>query len=200
MQVKENRNYYMNNALAFGAIKSVKCTGLYEQFPDLGKDLVDTFQSNPKAMDFCKKYDVDLVFSAIKTGWSSVQTTLHVFYDDLSKGKFKKFWQGLTSSPDEVSVASFSGSYNINYEDSLKATTLSLKQMIAPPGTKGYKGTLDKFLKEADDKLCVAYAKRPDIVSKNKHHVDADLDSRMQLEEETSKLEASIRNLIKKSR
>ena len=42
----------------FKAIKSVKCEGLYKEFPRYGKDLVETFKKNPTAMEFCRKYDV----------------------------------------------------------------------------------------------------------------------------------------------
>ena len=45
----QNFNAYNQS---FTGIKKVKCLGLYEKYPDLGKELVDTFKNNSKAMDF----------------------------------------------------------------------------------------------------------------------------------------------------
>lgn len=200
MRVNENRNYCVKNTPTFGAIKSVKCTGLYEEFPDLGKDLVDTFRANPKAMEFCKKYDVDIVFSAIQTSMSSVKTSVELFYDDITKGKFKKFWQSLNSNEDKVTVSSFSGTYNYDIPASLRVTTLALKERIAAAGLKGSKGDLDSRLKITDEKLQKAIAGRADILARKQAKKATKDPAQVKLEEDTGKLEDSIKNLIDSSK
>ena len=56
----------------FTAIKSVKCDGLYKKYPELANELIEALKQNPKAMEFCKKYDVDIIFYAIKQYQNSV--------------------------------------------------------------------------------------------------------------------------------
>ena len=85
----QNFNAYNQS---FTGIKKVKCLGLYEKYPDLGKELVDTFKNNSKAMDFCKKYDVDIIFHAAKDYIDSVKSSVNIFYDNVTKSKFKKFF------------------------------------------------------------------------------------------------------------
>ena len=58
MQIQSINSYNdKKNQPNFTAIKSLKMEGLYKKYPELGKQLVDTFQSSPRAMEFCKKYD-----------------------------------------------------------------------------------------------------------------------------------------------
>ena len=59
-------NYSQKHNPNFTAIKSVKCDGLYKKYPELANELVTAFKKNPTAMEFCKKYDVDVVFYAVK--------------------------------------------------------------------------------------------------------------------------------------
>ncbi len=51
-----NINFSQNNNRynqSFAGIRQVKCSGLYKKYPELGKEMVDTFKDNPKVMDFC---------------------------------------------------------------------------------------------------------------------------------------------------
>ena len=59
MQVQNNLQI-PNTVPNFKAIKSIKSAGLYKNQPRLVQGLVETFQTNKTAMDFCKKYDVDI--------------------------------------------------------------------------------------------------------------------------------------------
>lgn len=59
-------NYSQRHNPNFTSIKSVKCEGLYKKTPELATDVVEAFKANPKAMEFCRKYDVDIVFYAFK--------------------------------------------------------------------------------------------------------------------------------------
>ena len=89
-----NSNYTQNNNRynqSFTSIKNVKCKGLYAKYPELGKELVDTFKNNSKVMEFCKKYDVDVIFHAMKHGSDSVESAVGILYDNGAKSKFKQF-------------------------------------------------------------------------------------------------------------
>ena len=78
MQVQNNPQ--ITSTPNFKAIKSIKSTGLYKKQPRLVQGLVDTFQTNKTAMDFCKKYDVDIVFHACKDIMHSVKSTVAIFF------------------------------------------------------------------------------------------------------------------------
>ena len=68
------------NSTNFKAIKSIKCEGLYKKFPEEGKKLIQTFKENAKVMEFCRKYDVDIVFNASEKNMNCVQSILSIFY------------------------------------------------------------------------------------------------------------------------
>ena len=103
----------------FKAIKSVKCKGLYKDFPRYGKDLVETFKKNPTAMEFCRKYDVNLVFHACKDMMNSVRSTILLIFENPAKTKFLGF---IGSKKDKIELSGYGNAYN--YDESLKASTI----------------------------------------------------------------------------
>ena len=73
MQIQNNLSFNNNNYskcsksnLNFTAIKSIQCQGLYTKAPEYGKELLEAFNKNPVAMDFCKKYDL---YAEPATSW-----------------------------------------------------------------------------------------------------------------------------------
>ena len=50
-----------NYNTSFKRIRSIKCAGLYKKQPQYANKLIEAFKQNEKAMEFCKKYDVDIL-------------------------------------------------------------------------------------------------------------------------------------------
>ncbi len=198
MQI-ENK-YSANNHPSFGAIKSVECLGLYKKFPELGKELVDTFHKNPTAMDFCKKYDVKIIFHAAKDSINAVNSSIHIFYDNVAKSKFKKFINFLNSSEDKVSLSSYSNQYDI--KESLMQSTKTLKEMIEPASItpKPNNGILDSHIEIADTAMQEALAKQTDKAARKQIKLHAKEANKNQLDENTGMLNDSIRDLIDSSK
>ena len=116
MQINNINQSYNNTN--FQAIKSVKCRGLYEKYPELGQQLVDAFQKCKEAMDFCKKYDSDIVFYAKKDGIDTVESSIHIFYDNPALSKLKKFFKFLNSSEDISVFFKFKSYFLISNKES----------------------------------------------------------------------------------
>ncbi len=135
---------------SFTGLRKVKCLGLYEKYPELGKELVDTFKNNSKVMDFCKKYDVDIIFHAAKNYMNSVQASVNVFYDNITKNKLKKLF---SNRDDQIVISGWGNKYDI--PGSIKEATASLKAAMSPANAKSYfpTGLLDAHIELADKKI-----------------------------------------------
>ncbi len=155
MQVTNHTYAPQNNKYnqSFTSIKSVRCEGLYRKYPELGKELVDTFKENPKVMDFCKKYDVDIVFHAVKEGMNSVQSSVNVFYDNVAKSKFQKILDFFGSTEDKVVIHGWGNEYDL-YK-SLNAATENLKAAISPENIHSDRptGLLEVHMQSASDSM-----------------------------------------------
>ncbi len=189
----QNFNAYNQS---FTGIKKVKCLGLYEKYPDLGKELVDTFKNNSKAMDFCKKYDVNIIFHAAKDYIDSVKSSVNIFYDNVTKSKFKKFFN---NHEDRIEISGWGNEYNI--ADSLKEATESLKSAISSAGsnTRRPTGLLDAHIDLADKKMQEVLDQKA-LAEQNKL-AKAELKKRIQSAQldEKARLNNSIKDLINKS-
>jgi len=201
MQV-DNRNYssrnysMMNNKPNFTSLRSVKCEGLYRKFPEQARELVDAFKKNPDAMDFCKKYDVDLVFySSNARSINLVESSIHLFFDDISRGKFKKIWDKLNGNKEEVHLVSFANEWNI--EESMKKTTSKLKDYILPerdgiPGT----GVLSSHLQLADERIEEKLAKKAEKAAQKQTKIEKkQLEQTKQAQDEQA-LDNAIKDLM----
>ncbi len=176
----------------FKAIKSVKCEGLYKEFPRYGKDLVETFKKNPTAMEFCRKYDVDLVFHACKDMLNSVKSTILLIFENPTKSKFLGF---LGSRKDKIELSGYGNAYN--YDSSLKASTNTLIDYMSDSTTgKPVSGLLDSHIKLKEKEINDILLKK-DLNAKDKQQIEGkDLPTRW-LEED---LENSINDLIERSK
>ena len=63
MQIQNNYSVNTNYNPNFMMIKSVRSEGLYKKYLQKVNDLVDALKNNDTAMELCKKYDVDIVFT-----------------------------------------------------------------------------------------------------------------------------------------
>lgn len=176
----------------FKAIKSVKCEGLYKEFPRYGKDLVDTFKKNPTAMEFCRKYDVDLVFHACKDMMNSVRSTILLIFKNPAKSKFLGF---LGSRKDKIELSGYGNAYN--YGSSLEASTEQLMDyMLDSTNGKPVSGLLDSHIKLKEKEINDILLKK-ELNAKDKQQIKGgDLSIRW-LEED---LDRSINDLIERSK
>ena len=133
----------------FKAIKSVKCDGLYKEFPGYGKNLVEAFKKNPTAMQFCKKYDVNLVFHACKDMMNSVRSTLLLSFENPAKSKFLGF---LGSRKDKIELSGYGNAYDTR--SSLKTSTNQLMDyMLDSTEGKPVSGVLNSHIKLKEEQI-----------------------------------------------
>ncbi len=153
MQVDNVSNYKIKRNPQFTSIKSITTSGLYKKFPEYGKELVDAFRKNPEVIQFCKKYDVDIVFDAFK-GTSMIESSMHILYDNLAKSKVRRFFDRLCGNRDKVSLHSWGNSFDVKL--SIKKSTSDLVEMILPEGAgvqKSRNGLLNSHLRSADKSI-----------------------------------------------
>ncbi len=191
-------NYSKNSNPNFTSIRSVRCEGLYKKYPELANNLVETLKNNPKAMAFCKKYDVDIVFYAAKQMEDAVKSSIHIFFDNISKSKFRKFFDKLTgSSSDQVTIHAWGRDYPL--ARSIKTSTANLVEAISPERKvgNGYRGgLLDSHLQSADENIeKVLQEKLQKDIKAAKKVARAKAD-KSKLEYDTSSLQKSIEDLI----
>ena len=198
MQVMNN-NYVQGNRTnqTFTGIKKVSCEGLYKKYPEFGKELVDTFKKNPKAMEFCNKYDVKVVFYAIKQGIDSVQASVNIFYDNIAKSKLKKLFFG--TSDDKVVIHGWGNEYDL--KNSLAAATNNLKSAISPyrEGLNKPSGLLDSHMENADKGIQEVLDKKAKAAQEKLEKLEAKRQSKNELKNSQTELEESIKDLIDKN-
>lgn len=184
------------NPPAFKAIKSVKLEGLYKKFPEQGKELVSVFGENPVAMEFCKKYDVDIVFNAIKDLQNTVSNNLHIFFNNPSKRKFLGLFG---NTRDNISISSYGN--QINIEESLKASCKELKKFMSKE-TSGIvnSGMLDSHIQLKEKEIEEVLQEKLTKQSQKYDMKAAKYSARFKHKEDKASLENSIDELINKSK
>ncbi len=191
-------NYSQKYNTNFTAIKSVKCEGLYKKYPELANNLIVAFKANPRAMKFCKDYDVDIIFYAIKDCQNSVKSSVNIFFDNISKSKIKKFFQKfLTSNDDKVVISSWANEYSV--PRSIEKSTAILTDRISPErkvGDKWTGGMLDSHIENADKKIQEALAKKSEKQQKKAAELQMQKDAKENLENAQVKLQKSIDDLM----
>ena len=197
MQINNiNQNYNNTN---FQAIKSVKCRGLYEKYPELGQQLVDTFSKCKEAMDFCKKYDSDIVFYAKKYGYDSVESSIHIFYDNPALSKLKKFFKFLNSSEDKVELTAW-GNPHYDLAESVQNATNTLCSYMRPwnKSINPQGGLLSSHIESADSDIQTVLAQRAGKIEKKIAKAESAKNMKIQLEDNKAKLDGAIQDLINK--
>ena len=197
MQVYNTPQFSNVKQTNFKAIKSVKCKGLYKKHPELAKELVQSFKTNPIAMDFCKKFDVDIVFYACKQAMSAVESSVHIFFDNPTKKSFLGF---LGNKRDKISLNAYDDKYET--ENSLKASTDLLKAYIL----KDYAipnrpcGLLNSHIKCKQDEIQKILEEKD---AKHKAKLDKDYEKALaetNAKNETKELNDSIEDIINSSK
>lgn len=189
MRIQNDPQTIATNTTSFKSIKSIKLKGQYKNnAPELGQKLIDTFKKNPKAMDFCKKHDVNIVFNAhVNDGeypiFPGVESSLYIFYDNPAVNKVKQFFKSLSlnGGDDKIFLFAWGG-----ITDNLNTVTQALIKQILPnqPGI----GNLDFQIELAEKKIDEDMAKKL-----NKKEL------KKESKETRQKLEDTIQDLIKSS-
>lgn len=193
-------NYSQKANPNFTSIKSVRCEGLYKKYPELANNLVDTLKNNPKAMEFCKKYDVDIVFHAMKQFQDGVESSIHIFFDNVAKSKTRKFFDKLSGNNDDKVVLHAWGN-EFSIPRSIEASTAELAECISPERkvADGYRGgMLDSHLLSADNKMQKVLDEKSKKVIEKEAKLAAAKDAETKLNKAGAKLQNSIDDLVKK--
>lgn len=196
MQIQSINSYNDKmNQPNFTAIKSLKMEGLYKKYPELGKQLVDTLQSSPRAMEFCKKYDVDIIFYACKRAMDAVDSSIHIFYDNIAKSRLMKIFG---KSKDEVTISSRANEYDIS--KSLEKSTQDLQTRILPwSGENRQGGMLDSHLDGAERDMQEILNKKAKKAAEKQSKQLAKEQAKSKLDKDQQALNESIENLINNS-
>ena len=182
------------NSTNFKRIKSIKCEGLYKNNPEYGKKLVDALRQNVYAMDFCKKYNVDIVFFARKT-INSIESSIHIFYDNPTINKFKKFLKFLSSSEDKVSI---SGWGNQIQESSKELIDRILPETSNTSQTNN--GLLSAHLENTDKLIQDVLNKRAEKKALRLKKAEEKANKADLLKSEEAKLSAMIEDMIESTK
>ena len=193
----------------FKAIKSFQCKGLYKKFPDAAKEIVDTFQANPKAMDFCSKYDVDIFLTAKEsweTGHYAIKNTLLIVYENIAKSKIKKVidWLLKNTSKDQIQFDFFDES--VTQYGREKPVTKNFKKALSPwnaefPRTTGQLDyQIDAAERDIQELLAAKAAKAAKAAEVKHSHAIGKASAQKKALEERQALDDSINELINKSK
>ena len=185
----------------FTAIKSVKCDGLYKKYPELANELIEALKQNPKAMDFFKKYDVDIIFHAIKQYQHSVESSLHIFFDNISKSKTEKFFEKLFgNSNDKIVLHSWGSDYSVT-KSIEQSTKDMIENMILPErkvGDRHCGGLLNAHIKSTEAEIQKVLDEKAAKLEKKLAKLQGKKDAEIKTQNAASELENSIKDLIEK--
>ena len=194
MQVQNNPQI-PNTVPNFKAIKSVKYQGLYKKHPELAQNLVDTFKTNKTAMDFCKKYDVDIVFDAYKHMMDAVASCAAIIFNNPAKTKFF----GLISGKDSIVLHSYGKPYS--QEESLQESTQNLVfHLMNQADDKNATGVLEGNIKYKEEEIQNYLNEQAEKVKAKKENENAKRVAQQSFEKEQASLDASIKDLINNSK
>lgn len=158
------------------------------------------FRKIQKLWSFVKKYDVDIVFYAIKRMQDAVESSIHIFFDNISKNKTRKFLDKLTgNTEDKVVVHAWGNKYSL--PRSLEESTSGLIDAISPERkvADGYRGgLLDSHIKLADEGIQEVMKEKSKKALGKYVQAQAAKASRARLEAKSSNLQNSIDELVKK--
>lgn len=179
----------------FKAIKSIKCEGLYKKYPTEANKLINAFQNNKIVMDFCKKYDVDIVFYACKQAMERIESSIHIFFQNPIKKRFFGLFEG---AKDQICLHSHGSEYNLN--ESMKKSTEKLVDYISPEVPGKPSGLLESHVMSKRIEIQKVLNKKADeAAAKSRKKLMAE-EAQKRLNNENSILAKNIENLIKKSK
>lgn len=116
------------NNTNFGALKSIKFSRKLSKDPVAQEKLLDAFQLNTSLKNFCKNFDVDIIFDAFENGCNGGESRMAVIYRDKADQP-KSFLKRIIDSFKGYDPIIISG-YDYTVEDSVKdlCTRISSQQ------------------------------------------------------------------------
>lgn len=192
MQIQNNTAHRPS----FRAIKSIKCTGIYKNEPELAKELVDTFKTNTEAMEFCKKYDVDIIFHAKQdTPADATESTLIINYVDPTKNKIKRFFDTLNGIKNNIKLHAWGTGFLEN--ESLKNATEGLKELMYPKREgKPTTGVLKAHIEIADKDISKRLERKTKIIEEKEKTLRKEQQKIATQKTAALELEKSIKDLL----
>ncbi len=107
----------------FKAIKTVKYKGLYKKFPEFREGVMDAFQKNSTAMDFCNKYDIEIIFNAVDD--ASVSGIMNYLRIKFINPKKRKSFGLIKKATDTIKLQSYASS--LFYNDTKEGLSKSIE-------------------------------------------------------------------------
>ncbi len=112
-----NQSNYSINHRAISA----KYKGLYTQYPKYKEGLLEKLESNPKVAEIIKNKNLKVVFNAILSGYSRVESSLKIYYALEPRNILEKLFPKYRKMEMSISQNAF------GTEESLQASTNCLK-------------------------------------------------------------------------
>ena len=193
MQVQNRPQIPNSGATNFKQIKSLKCTGLYakKEYSQYAENLVKSFKSNPKAIDFCKQYNVDIIFHAWKRAVNTVNSAIHISVDDPSKKKIL----GLFGNTKKIIEIQAWGSPSYDIKSALDEGTNELIDRIS-----GKTGILDSHMRLTSEEIQEKLAEKADKQFEKELKRQAKLNEKRDYSASAERLNDSINDLIGKTK
>ena len=192
MQVYNNPQIPSSTTPNFKAIKSVKCKGLYKNFPKQAKEMVDTFKENKVAMDFCKKYDTDIVFYAVRKNIHTVNNAILMFFNNPAK---KKFLGIFGSKRDKISLSTYSNEFEL--EKSFTNSVNRLKNFMINDKEKGL---LIAHINNKEEEINKVLSLKNDELIRKQTKLAAKQQAKQNFKNDSKNLDQSIQDLIENSK
>lgn len=121
--------YSHTQNLNFMAFKT-QYTGLYKQYPEMGKDVVTALKNNPIAARFCEQYGSIVECYAYGNPLSGmVNSSLRILYNNPADNKLVNFCNKFINPINEISCFAEEHAYNLS--EALEKTTSMLKKIIS---------------------------------------------------------------------
>ena len=175
-------NYSQKHNPNFTAIRSIKCEGLYKKYPEYANHLVD------------------IVSHAVKQMQDAVESSIHIFFDNISKSKVRKFFNKLTgNNDDKIVLHAWANNYSLSRN--MEQSTQKLVEYISPERKVGdhYRGgMLDSHIKSADERMQKVINEKSKKKQDKYVQAQAAKASKSSLDEKQSRLQDSINDLIER--
>jgi hypothetical protein len=145
-----------NSNVNFQGIRSINCEGLFKKYPQASREILESFKSSTKAMQFCNTHDVDIFLRTCELEMGAIDSEFIMLYKNLApeSGFMNKLLHKI-KSPKSIRI----GTYNNAYDKikSFNNGVEKLKQHVSPyePNEK-FSGVLEAHISYAtkeEDKL-----------------------------------------------
>ena len=190
MKIQNSSNI---NSPSFGVIRDVRYLGLYKKNKNLAKKVFQELNMNPKAMEFCQKYDVNITLNAQKTNnfYDEVESYFAISYDDPTRSLFGKFFDFLFGKQKAIKINSYGR--DIYPDEALVDCTKNMISYIARKESPSSTGILDYHIDMAEEEI---QAK----LNKKKSEIESKQNQKIEAEKNSSELQSTINELINSSK